>query len=208
MEKSINNSSKQNSIVKNILNKDFIISAIVPIIIFSSFDKFGMTLKGIILSGAWSIGVVILNFVKERKLNALAVMGAAFSAIGVVGTIISNDPSFYLIAPIIQDILLAIIFLGSLFFRRSLIQIIVEQSYLRNVSEDFKKQQKYTAAWRIITVSWGILNISQAIVRTILLFTVSMSSYYAISTIYCNVSTPALIAFSILFPRWYWKKVR
>ncbi|WP_026888579.1 VC0807 family protein [Clostridium beijerinckii] len=208
MEKSINNSSKQNSIVKNILNKDFIISAIVPIIIFSSFDKFGMTLKGIILSGAWSIGVVILNFVKERKLNALAVMGAAFSGIGVVGTIISNDPSFYLIAPIIQDILLAIIFLGSLFFRRSLIQIIVEQSYLRNASEDFKKQQKYTAAWRIITVSWGILNISQAIVRTILLFTVSMSSYYAISTIYCNVSTPALIAFSILFPRWYWKKVR
>lgn len=208
MERSINNLNKQNSVVKNILNKDFIISAIIPIIIFSGFDKIGMTLNGIILSGVWSIGVVVLNFMKERKLNALAVMGAAFSAIGVVGTVISNNPTFYLIAPIIQDILFAIIFLGSLFCKKSLVQIIAEQSYLKNVSEDFRKQPKYVAAWRIVTISWAILNISQAIVRTILLFTVSMGSYYAISTIYCNISSPALIAFSILFPRWYWKKVR
>lgn len=208
MERSINNLNKQNSVVKNILNKDFIISAIIPIIIFSGFDKIGMTLNGIILSGVWIIGVVVLNFMKERKLNALAVMGAAFSAIGVVGTVISNNPTFYLIAPIIQDILFAIIFLGSLFCKKSLVQIIAEQSYLKNVSEDFRKQPKYVAAWRIVTISWAILNISQAIVRTILLFTVSMGSYYAISTIYCNISSPALIAFSILFPRWYWKKVR
>jgi len=120
----------------------------------------------------------------------------------------SSNPTFYLIAPIIQDILFAIIFLGSLLCKKSLVQIIAEQSYLKNVSEDFRKQPKYVAAWRIVTISWAILNISQAIVRTILLFTVSIGSYYAISTIYCNISSPALIAFSILFPRWYWKKVR
>lgn len=184
------------------------ISAIIPIIIFSGFDKIGMTLNGIILSGVWSIGIVVLNFMKERKLNALAVMGGAFSAIGVVGTVISNNLTFYLIAQIIQDILFAIIFLGSLLSKKSLVQIIAEQSYLKNVSEEFKKQPKYVAAWRIVTISWAILNISQAIVRTILLFTVSIGSYYAISTIYCNISSPALITFSILFPRWYWKKVR
>jgi len=201
-----NNLNKKYSVLRNILNKDFVVSAIIPIIIFSVFDKMEMTLSGIILSGVWSIGVVLINFMKEHKINALAAMGASFAGVGVIGTVISKNPTFYLVAPIIQDALLALIFFGSLFCQRSLIQIIVEQSYLKNVPEEFKKQPKYKAAWRIVTIAWGVLNISQAVLRTILLYSVSMSSYYAISTIYGNVSGPLLLTFSVLFPKWYWKK--
>lgn len=209
MEKmSNNNSNKKYAVLKNIFNKDFVISAIIPIIIFSVLDHQGMTLNGIILSGVWSIGVVCINFIKEHKINALASISASISVIGLAGTIISKNATFYLISPIIQDILLALMFFGSLFFERSLIQVIVEQSYLKNVSEDLKKQPKYKKAWRIITIAWAILNISQAAVRIILLYTVSMSSYYAISTVYSNISTPVLIAFSIMFPGWYWKRAK
>ena len=203
-----NNSNKKYSVLKSIFNKDFVVSAIIPIIIFSVFDKMEMTLSGIILSGAWSIGVVLINFIKEHKINALAVMGASFAGVGVIGTVISKNPTFYLVSPIIKDILIALIFFGSLFLKRSLIQIIVEQSYLKNVPEDFKKQSKYKAAWRIVTIAWGILNISQAVFRTVLLYSVSMSAYYATSTIYDNISTPLLLAFSILFPKWYWKRTK
>lgn len=202
------NSNKKYSILKNIFNRDFVISAIVPVLIFSVFDKMGMTLNGIILSGIWSIGVVVLNFIKERKINALATMGAIFAGVGVIGTVISKNPTFYLVAPIVQDILMTFIFWGSLLYKRSLIQIIVEQSYLKNVSEEFKKQPKYSAAWRIVTIAWGILNLSQAALRTVLLYSVSIGSYYAISTVYGNISTPLLIAFSILFPKWYWKRAK
>jgi intracellular septation protein A len=210
MEKSSdnNNSNKKYLVLKSIFNKDFVVSAIIPIIIFSVFDKMEMTLSGIILSGAWSIGVVLINFIKEHKINALAVMGASFAGVGVIGTAISKNPTFYLVSPIIKDILIALIFFGSLFLKRSLIQIIVEQSYLKNVPEDFKKQPKYKAAWRIVTIAWGILNISQAVFRTVLLYSVSMSAYYATSTVYDNISTPLLLTFSILFPKWYWKKTK
>ena len=210
MEQSSNENSlnKKYSVLKNMFNKDFVVSAIIPIIIFSIFDKMEMTLNGIILSGVWSIGVVIINFIKEHKINALAVMGASFAGIGVIGTVISKNPTFYLVSPIIKDILIALIFFGSLFLKKSLIQIIVEQSYLKNVPEDFKKQPKYKAAWRIVTIAWGILNVSQAVLRTVLLYSVSMSTYYATSTVYDNISTPLLLAFSILFPKWYWKKTK
>lgn len=209
MEKlSDNNSNKKYSVLKNIFNKDFVVSAIIPIIIFSVFDKMQMTLSGIILSGVWSIGVVLINFMKEHKINALASMGAIFAGVGVIGTVVSKNPTFYLVAPIIQDALVALIFFGSLFCKRSLIQIIVEQSYLKNVPEEFKKQPKYKAAWRIVTIAWGLLSVSQAALRTILLYSVSMSSYYAISTIYGNVSGPLLLAFSMLFPKWYWKRTK
>jgi intracellular septation protein A len=209
MEKvSNNNSNKKYSVLKGIFNKDFVVSAIIPIIIFSVFDKMEMTLSGIILSGVWSIGVVLINFMKEHKINALAAMGASFAGVGVIGTVISKNPTFYLVAPIIQDILLALIFFGSLFCQRSLIQIIVEQSYLKNVPEEFKKQHEYKKVWKIITEAAAILTISQAALRIILLYTVSMSSYYAISTVYGNISTPIFIVFSIMFPKWYWKRTK
>jgi hypothetical protein len=79
---------------------------------------------------------------------------------------------------------------------------------LKNVPDELKKQPKYAAAWRIVTIAWGVLNISQAVLRTILLYSVSMSSYYAISTSWGNVSGPRLLAFSILFPKCYWKRTK
>lgn len=210
MEKSSSNDNlnKKYSVLKNIFNKDFVVSAIIPIIIFSVFDKMDMTLNGIILSGVWSIGVVFINFMKEHKINALASISAIFAGIGVIGTVISKNPTFYFVAPIIQDALGALIFFGSLFCKRSLIQIIVEQSYLKNVSEERKKQPEYKKVWKIITAAWALLNVSQAVLRTILLYSVSMSSYYAISTAYGSISGPILLAFSIMFPKWYWKKTK
>ena len=209
MEKLSNdNLNKKYSVLKNVFNKDFVASAIIPIIIFLAFDKIGMTIDGIILSGVWCIGVVCINFIKEHELNALAAMSAIFSGIGLIGTIISKNPTFYLVSPIIRDILCALMFFGSLFLKRSLVQIIVEQSFLKNAPEELKKQPKYKAVWRILTIAWGFLNISQVVIRIILLYSVSMTSYYAISTSYGSISGPLMIAFSIMFPKWYWKKTR
>jgi len=207
MEKLSNdNLNKKYSVLKNVFNKDFVASAIIPIIIFLAFDKIGMTIDGIILSGVWCIGVVCINFIKEHELNALAAMSAIFSGIGLIGTIISKNPTFYLVSPIIRDILCALMFFGSLFLKRSLVQIIVEQSFLKNAPEELKKQPKYKAVWRILTIAWGFLNISQVVIRIVLLYSVSMTSYYAISTSYDSISGPIMIAFSIMFPKWYQKK--
>lgn len=200
------NSSKNYSVLKNIFNKDFVISAVIPIIIFSIFDRYGMTFEGIVLSGGWSIGVVLINYIKDRELNALATMSAVFAGSGLIGTIISKNPSFYLISPIVQDILYAAMFFGSLLFKKSLIQIIVEQSYLKNAPEEVKNRPQLIKAWRILSIAWGCLNISQAALRIILLYSVSVSAYYVVSTAYGNISSPLMIAFSIMFPKWYWKR--
>ena len=205
-EPTSNHLNGKQSVLKNIFNRDFIVSAIIPIIIFAAFDNFKMTLLGIILSGVWCLGVVLINYIIERKINALAVIAGTFSAVGLIGTVISRDPTFYLVAPIVQDILGALIFFGSLFFERSLIQVIVEQSYLKNVPEDFKQTSRYKSAWRILTCAWGIMNISQAVVKIALLASVSMSSYYAISMVYGSIATPLLLAVSMTFPKWYWNR--
>ncbi len=75
------NSSKKYSVLKNIFNRDFVISAVIPIIIFTFLDNLGMTLDGIILSGGWSIGVICVNFIKERRISALASISAIVAVI-------------------------------------------------------------------------------------------------------------------------------
>lgn len=194
------------SVLKNIFNKDFIISAIIPAIIFYLFSKNNLMITGSIISGLWCISVITINFITTHEINALALIGAIFTCIGLVCTIISKNPLFYLISPIIQDILFAFIFFGSLLFKRSLIQIVAEQSYLKNASDKLKQIPKYESAWRILTILWGFINISYAVFRIMLLNAVSTSAYYAISTVYSNISTPIFIAFSIMFPKWYWTR--
>lgn len=193
------------SVLKEIFNRDFVISAVIPVLIFSTFNKLDMTLKGVIFSGIWSISVIIINFIKEHKVNALATIAAVFSGSGLIVTVISKNPNYYLIAPIVQDILFASILFTSLLFKRPLIQIVVEQSYLKHAPEELKKREKYKSAWKILTILWGFLNISQAVLRMLLLHFSSMSTYYAVSTTYDNITSPLLIVFSIVFCKWYWK---
>lgn len=204
MEKLSPNSTNTNpSLIKVVLNKDFVISALIPIIIFVGFDKAKLTLIGIILSALWSISVIVSGFIKERKINALAAFAGTFAVIGLVGTIISKNEKFYFIAPIIQDALLALVFFGSLLFNRSLVQVIAEQTYIKNIPDKIRNNPRYQSAWRILTIAWGTLNVVQAIIRALLLNHMSMSSYFAVNTTISNISDALLIIFCIMFPKWY-----
>lgn len=207
MEKLVpSNVSKDKWLLKTIFNKDFIISAVIPVILFTIFDKAKMTITGIILSALWSIGVILIGFIKKREINALASFAGLFAAIGLVGTLVSKQPMFYFIAPILQDALLALVFFGSLLCRKSLVQVIVEQTYLKNVPEEIRKKPRYRSAWRILTAAWGILNVLQAALRIALLNHISMSSYYAVNTAYSNISNSLLLVFCIMFPKWYFAR--
>ncbi|WP_341420315.1 hypothetical protein [Clostridium magnum] len=80
--------------MKTIFNKDFIISAVIPVILFTVFDKAKMTITGIILSALWSIAVILMGFIKKREINALASFAGLFAVIGLVGTLVSKQPMF------------------------------------------------------------------------------------------------------------------
>ncbi|NLI14552.1 MAG: hypothetical protein GX425_18525 [Peptococcaceae bacterium] len=165
-----------------------------------------MKLTGTILAGSWSVAVVLIQYIRERKINIYAIIGAIISFISLVGTVISRNPVFYLASPIVTDFLLALVFLGSLLFGKPLIQMFAEYEMKDAFPEDFRKKPKYKSAWKILTVGWGILSITQALLRIILLYSASMGIYYSISMIYGNVSTLLFFAFSFWFPKWYWAR--
>ncbi len=194
---------KKYSIVKNIFNKDFIISAIIPLLIYGVATKCSTELIGLILSGIWCIAVVIVNYFMSKTINFLATIGAVFNGIGLIGTIISKSPTFYLATPIVEDFLFAFILIMSIFLSHPIIQVVAEQSFLNNVPKSIKDNPKYKSSWNIITAAWAAINILQATVRIIILNYFSIKVYYTISNIYSGISIPLFIAASIIFSKWY-----
>lgn len=193
-------------IKENIFNWEFVLSVIIPIILFSAFSHFNRVFAGTITVGLWSIAVILIQFLSSKKVNLFAAIATGISVIGLIGTVISRDPQFYLASPIVTDLILALVFLGSIFLGKPLIQIFAEYTVKGAFPEELRNKPKYKTAWIILTVAWGILSITQALVRIILLCTVSLELYFSISTVYGNISTPLLLVISFWFPGWYWKR--
>lgn len=204
MEKSIK-SDKKYSLIRNILNKDFVISAIIPLVIYEVVTKCSTELLGLILSGVWCIGVVIVNYLITKSVNFLATIGAVFNGIGLIGTIISKNPTFYLATPIVMDFLFALMLIGSIFISHPIIQVVAEQSFLNNAPKGMKDNPKYKSNWIILTGAWGVIKVVQGIIRILLLNFFTVEVYYTVSSLYSGISMPLFIAFSIIFSKWYLK---
>jgi intracellular septation protein A len=196
------------NVIRRIFNLDFFLSVVIPIIIFYALSHFNMILLGTILAGSWALAAIVFQYTRERKVNIFAIIVAIFSVVGLVGTIVFHNPTFYLESPILMDLVLGCIFLGSLLVGKPLIQIFAEYEMKDAFSQKLRMHPKYVSAWRILTAGWGLLCISQALLRLALLHTVSPEVYYSISSVYGNVSTPLFLLFTFWFPKWYWRDLK
>jgi intracellular septation protein A len=195
-------------IIKRIFDLYFALGVVVPIVIFYVFSYYDMIFQGTILAGVWALGVIAYQYMRERRANAFAIIVTIFSVIGLIGTIVFHSPTFYLESPIAMDLVLGFIFLGSLIIGKPLIQIFAEYEMKDGFSQELRMHPKYTSAWQILTVGWGLLCISQALLRFVLLQMASPEMYYTISSVYGSISTPLFLLFSFWFPKWYWRDLK
>lgn len=195
-------------IIKRIFDLYFALGVVVPIIIFYVFSYYDMIFQGTILAGVWALGVIAYQYMRERRANAFAIIVTIFSVIGLIGTIVFHSPTFYLESPIAMDLVLGCIFLGSLIIGKPLIQIFAEYEMKDGFSQELRMHSKYTSAWQILTAGWGLLCISQALLRFALLQIASPEMYYTISSVYGSISTPLFLLFSFWFPKWYWRDLK
>lgn len=197
---------KQKSALGKLINAEFIFSIIIPILLFLVFDKMGRTLTGTIAAGSWSLLMTVVIFIRDKKLSLYAILSLIFSVIGLVTTVVSNDPVYYLASPIVSDILLALVFFVSAAIGKPLIQQFAEYQMKDMFSPALRAKPMYKNAWMILTVAWGVLSLLQAFIRTVLLVSVSHSVYFSVSTFIGSVTTIIMLVGSVRFPSWYWKR--
>lgn len=199
-------SMTKKEIRENIFTQEFVLGVIIPVLLFGTLDHYSTTVVASIIVGLWTLAIVMYEWLRKTTFNIFAGIGAVFTGIGLAGTLVTRDPLFFLVSPIVFDFILAAAFLGSLAFGKPLLLMMAEQTMKGGFSESTKSRPDFKIVWIILSWGWGILCLSQAFLRIVLLNTAPMAVYYAVSSAYGNISTPMFLVFSFWFPGWYWRR--
>jgi len=197
-------SSLWESLLKSFPWKDMTLGFLIPKMIF----LYGLSRKmpffwgGIALT--WCAVIFFMGHVKTRKVNIFAILGVVMILIRIIVVIAQRDPRIYLFLLAMDNIIIGVICIVSLFFRRSIMQLFAESMDTR-VPEKIKQSVYYSMAWRIVTAVWGLVYVLFSLALVLL----KANNLKIVGTIDMLASWPLMIVlfiFSIQFPKWYWKK--
>jgi hypothetical protein len=189
--------------------KQFIIGALVPIIIFYLFHRVDKSLTGAFLAAGWSVGVVTTTRLLFKKTNLFAALSIPITFIEIASIVITLSPEFYLATAAIEHILWGLVCLGSVVFSRPLILIFAQAMGGIPKSQElgeFGKSDEFRFAWVILTIIWGITHLIAALVLVLSQIWLPLEIFLIMRTAFSTPLLAALVAFSFWFPRWYWNR--
>ncbi|MGB0560245.1 MAG: VC0807 family protein [Spirulinaceae cyanobacterium] len=187
--------------------RQFMIGALIPILIFYLFHRVDQPLAGAFFAAGWSVGIIVITRLFFKKSNLFAALSIPITLIEIASIVITLNPEFYLATAAIEHTLWGFVCLGSLVFSRPLILIFAQAMGGIEKSQElgeFGKSDEFQSAWVVLTIIWGITHLIAAIVLIASQIWLPLESFLILRT---GLGTPllaALIAFSFWFPRWYW----
>jgi len=109
------------------------------------------------------------------------------------------------LVPGIDDLVVALFFLGSLRTRAPLILLFLDKESTNRLAAKYGKSPHFMLAWRQITAVWGVWYIVQSVMVTYLRVT-SSPAETAVDFLLGWPIIFLLLLFSVAYPAWYWTK--
>lgn len=159
---------------------------------------------GALAAMAWSLAILGIAVIRSRKVNIFAIFAVIMILVRVIVILASESPALYLFAQSLESALYAAAFFASLAFPRSIIQLFAEEAGVV-IPEKIRSSEYYRRAWQIVTAAWAGVYLLVAILLAML----KMGSLKSVAVIDMLSSWPitiVLIAFTVIFPRWYWTR--
>ncbi|MDO8662902.1 MAG: VC0807 family protein [Candidatus Omnitrophota bacterium] len=183
--------------------KDVIVGFLIPKVIF----LYGLNQKMPFLWGgiavAWCVVVFLIGQARTHKTNIFAILALVLILVRIVVVIAQRDPRTYLFLVALDEFIFGVIFLVSLFFSRSIIEIFADVVGVR-APEKIIRSKYYSKAWRIVTAVWGVTYLLFALLLVLL----NVNDLKIVGKIDMFAWLPVLVVlfiFTIVFPQWYWK---
>jgi intracellular septation protein A len=197
--------------VANFPYRQFILGALVPISFFYGCHRFGQPLVGAMLAIGWSVSLLAITYWRSRRIELFAGLAIPIITIELVGTLVFKNPDLYLASAAIENVLWGLLFLGTTFMPRPLIQIFAEMLNPGLGSAEFLNQsnlspQLYRSAWQIITAIWGVVNLLKAIILIFSQLNLPMEAFLMVRTAAGIPVMVLMLVFSYRFPGWYWTR--
>ncbi|MFH1440516.1 MAG: hypothetical protein ABIH18_00515 [Candidatus Omnitrophota bacterium] len=183
--------------------KDMFLGFLIPKAFFLYGARHSMPFLWGAIALAWCVGVFYLSHLKAHKVNFFAIFAVIMIIARIIVVIAGKSPRMYLYVLALDNFVVGIIFMASLLFKRSLMQLFADSASAQ-VPQEILHSVYYGKAWKIVTFAWAIAYILFALVLVLL----KSCNLRIVGLIDMLAGWPLVIAlfiFTLKFPAWYWK---
>jgi intracellular septation protein A len=183
-----------------------ILGGVAPALLYYIVQGMTDGITAALIAGGWSLVVIAVGYARTRQVNFFAALAAVVLSVGLITTLIANDPNYYLARYPVGSALSGLIFLGSLLLPRPLVQLLAEESTDSALFPAWMQAHPlYRRIWVRLTVIWGIAGLVQAALLLVLQFTMPLEAFLTAATL-LSWSDFVLMAFSFWYPQQVWRR--
>jgi hypothetical protein len=183
--------------------KDMFLGFLIPKVFFLYGVRHGMPFLWGAIAVAWCVGVFYLSQVRTHKVNFFAIFAVIMIIARIIVVIAGKNPRMYLYVLALDNLIMGVIFMASLLFKRSLMQLFADSASAQ-MPQEILRSVYYGKAWRIVTFVWAIVYILFALALVLL----KACNLKIVGLIDMLAGWPLMIIlflFTLKFPAWYWK---
>ncbi|MCP1122919.1 hypothetical protein NKR74_06150 [Bacillus sp. 3103sda1] len=197
---------ERKQIVRGII-LSLLINAALPILVYELLLGHVSNITALIIATMIPLVETIIYFLKYRKWDAFAVFMLVGFILGILAALIGGDEKLILVRESFVTGVMGLIFLGSLITRRPLIYYFALRF---TVGKTQKEQAAFADKWnnayfrkvlRIMTAGWGIVLLGEALLKVVLVYSLSVSTFLAISSLVTYGFIGLVIIWTVMYRR-------
>jgi len=160
-----------------------LLNGAAPLLAYQVLTRQGVgTVRALALTAVFPVLGLIVQGVRTRRADGIAVLSLVIIAIGVAGSLISNDPRFFLVRVSFGTAAFGVACLASLAFGRPLLFYLGRQVV---AAGDPARAAYFDSRWafpqfrhvqRVMTVTWGVGYLAEAAARVVLAWSLPTST--------------------------------
>ncbi|WP_052353730.1 VC0807 family protein [Neobacillus jeddahensis] len=185
-----------------------VINGLIPVVVYNLLLGYFTSIVSLLIATLIPLGDNLIHIVKYRKADAFGLFMLFGFVLSLLAFLLGGNERLILLRESMVTGLLGFVFIGSLFFSKPLIYHFAIRFSSNNESE---KKGQFENNWefpyfrfvlRVMTAIWGIALVGEAVIKSILVYELSISAFLAISQVIFYSVIGAAILFTLLYRRY------
>jgi hypothetical protein len=207
----VNVTSKRKLIQSIVLS--IVINGAIPMVVYNVLLGHFSSFNALLIATLIPLADNLYHILKYRKTDAFGLFMFTGFILSLLAFILGGNEGLILLRESMVTGLLGLIFIGSLFFAKPLIY---HFGIRFSVSNQDEMKGKFAKNWelpyfrfvvRVMTAIWGIALLGEAIVKTILVYELSIQAFLAVSQLIFYGAIGAAILFTFIYRRYAKKRL-
>jgi uncharacterized membrane protein len=178
-----------------------IINLVLPYLTYRLLTPYTSSVVALSIAALVPLCDSIYSLIRTRKADVFSGFIFLGLILGVVAVLLGGDERFILLRESYVTGIMGVVFLGSLLFGRPLIYYFAERFTGHNpqMNDKWEKLPRYRFNFRLITAVWGLSLLLEAFIKVVLVYSLSIPTFLAVSSFFTYVIIGLTIWWNIGF---------